>query len=295
VQSNVVHFSNTYIPYQTYKASACWLSVTAIATAANQNRTGTFSDTKRFFADLETPERVGRKAAMRAVARLGAAAIPSAKAPVIFETEAAGDFLRGLFAAFSGAQVVEQRSFLAGKQGTQVASPLLTIVDDALMRRGLGSRPFDGEGVQSRRNVLVDRGVLQGFLHTTVSARRMGVGPTGSGVRSYDSLPTAGPTNFHVERGTHRLDKLIEGTARGLMVTDLAGFGIDVVSGEFSQQVEGTWIEGGKLTKPVEGVTVGGKLQDMLMGIDGIAGDLEFRSNVSSPSIRFRELTIGGA
>jgi PmbA protein len=295
VQSNQVHFSSTYIPYQTYQASACWLSVTAIASEGNQNRTGSFTDRKRIFADLETAERVGRKAGARAVARLGAAGVPSAKVPVIFDAEAAGDFLRGLFGAFSGAQAVEQRSFLAGKLGTPIASPLLTIVDDAVTRRGLGSRPFDGEGVQSRRNIVVDRGVLKSFLHTTVSARRMGVGSTGNAGRSYDSLPTAGPTNFYVDRGPDRLSRLIEGVPRGLLVTDLAGFGIDVVSGEFSQQVEGTWIEGGKLTKPVEGVTVGGKLQDMLMGIDGVASDLEFRNNVASPSIRFRELTIGGA
>jgi len=294
VQTNEVHFSNTYIPYLTYRSSACWLSVTAVASVGDQKRTGTFSDRKRIFADLETPERVGRKAATRAVARLGAAAIPSAKMPVIFETEAAGSFLQGLFGAFSGTQVLEQRSFLAGKHGATIASPLVTIVDDATMRRGLGSRPFDGEGVQSRRSVLVDGGVLQHFMQTTVSARRMGVGATGNAARSYDTLPAVGPSNFYIERGDHRLEDLVESTPRGFLVTGLAGFGIDVVSGEFSQQVEGTLIEGGKLTKPVEGVTIGGKLQDMLMGIDGVAGDLEFRSNVSSPSIRFKELTVGG-
>jgi len=295
VQSNEVHFSSTYIPYQTYKASACWLAVSAVATQGGQKRTGSFADRKRLFADLETAERVGRKAATRAVAKLGAAPVPSAKVPVVFEAEAAGQFLQGLFGALSGANALEQRSFLAGKLGTQIASPHLTILDDGLMRRGLGSRPFDGEGVQSRRNVVVDHGFLRRFLQTTVSARRMGVGTTGSANRSYDSLPMVGPTNFYVESGGQGVSKLIADVPKGLFVTELAGFGIDTISGEFSQQVEGTWIEAGKLTKPVEGVTIGGKLQDMLMGIDGIGADLEFRSNVASPSIRFRELTVGGA
>lgn len=294
VQSNEIHFSSTFIPYQTYRASACWLSVEAVASQGTQKRTGGFADRKRIFADLETPERVGRKAATRALAKLGAAAVPSAKVPVIFEAEAAGVFLRGLFGAVSGSNVLEQRSFLAGKLGTAVASPLVTIVDDGTMRRGLGSRPFDGEGVQSRRNVVVDRGILRRFLQTSVSARRMGVGTTGNGGRGYDSIPEVQPTNFFIDRGGQRLERMIAETPRGLYVTDLAGFGIDVVSGEFSQQVEGSWIEAGKLSKPVEGVTLGGRIPDMLMGIDAVGSDLEFRNNVASPSVRFKELTVGG-
>ena len=294
VQSNETHFSSTYVPYLTYRASAAWLAVTAVATQGAQKRTGGFADRKRIFADLETAERVGRKAATRAVAKLGAAGIPSARVPVIFEAEAAGIFLRSLFGAVNGSNVLEQRSFLAGKLGTAVASPLVTIVDDGTLRRGLGSRPFDGEGVQSRRNVVVEHGVLRRFLQTSVSARRMGVGSTGNAGRGYDAIPEVQPTNFFVDRGGQRLDRMIAETPKGLYVTDLAGFGVDVVSGEFSQQVEGSWIEGGKLVKPVDGITVGGRLSEMLMGIDAVAGDLDFRSNVASPSLRFRELTIGG-
>ena len=295
VQSNETHFSSTYVPYLTYRASAAWLAVTAVATQGAQKRTGTFADRKRIFVDLETPERVGRKAAGRAAAKLGAAAVPSAKVPVIFEAEAAAALLRGLFPAVSGTNVLEQRSFLAGKIGSAVSSPLVTILDDGTMRRGLGSRPFDGEGVQTGRTPVIEGGVLRHYLHTVVSARRMGAPTTGNAGRSYDSLPEVQPTNFYLDRGGTRPDKMIADVARGLYVTDLAGFGIDTVSGEFSQQVEGSWIEGGKLTKPVEGITVGGRLQEMLVGIDAVGTDLEHRSNVSSPSIRFQSLTVGGA
>lgn len=294
VQSNEIHFSNTYIPYQTYTASACWLAVEAIATQGAQKRTGGFADRKRIFADLETPERVGRKAATRALAKLGAMPVPSAKVPVIFEAEAAGDFLSNLFGAVNASNVLEQRSFLAGKLNTAIASPLVTIIDDGTMRRGLGSRPFDGEGVQSRRNIVVSRGVLSRFLQTSVTARRMGVTTTGNAGRGYDSLPQVQPTNFFIDRGGTRLDKMIAEVPKGLYVTDLAGQGVDVVSGEFSQQVEGSWIEAGKLTKPVEGITIGGHMPEMLLAIDAVGSDLEFRSNVASPSLRFKELTVGG-
>lgn len=289
-----VHFTNTFLGYQTYRTTTCWLAVGAIATDGAKKREGFFGDQKRILLDLETSERLGRKAADRALAKLGAAPVPSSKAPVIFDSEAAGQFLSAIFGAFNGQNVLEQRSFLAGSLGKAVASLLLTISDEGLMRRGLGTRPFDGEGVQSRNTLVVDRGVLNAFLTTSVSGRRMGRGSTGNAIRSYDSLPAIGPTNFHVEQGSTRLDKMISEVPKGLLVTGLAGGGIDVVSGEFSQQVEGRWIEGGKLAQPVEGITLGGRLNEMLLGIDAVGNDLEYRSNVTSPSLRFKELTIGG-
>lgn len=295
VQIHEIHFTNTFIPYQTFHATSCWLSVSAVATQGSQRREGEFGDRQRFYADLQTPERVGRRAADRALAKLGAAPVKSAKCPVIIEADAASQLLRGLLAAVSGQNAADQRSFLAGKLGQPVASPLLTIHDDGILRRGLGSRPFDGEGIQSRRTVVIDRGVLARFLQTTESGRRMGVGSTGNAGRSYDSIPSVGPTNFHLEQGNQSLDKMIAGVGTGLLVTDLAGFGVDTVSGEFSQQVEGQWIEGGKIARPVEGITIGGNLSEMLLGIDAVGSDLELRDSVCSPSVRFRELTVGGA
>ena len=289
-----VYFSNTFIPKQTYKASVVWLSCTPIATYGNQRREGTYIDRKRFLSDLARPEQIGQFAAARALARLAAGPTPSARVPVVFSAEAAGVFLQSLFPAFSGLNVAEQRSFLTGRQGQQIASPLLTIVDDGAMRRGLGTRYFDGEGVQTRRTVVVDRGVLRQFLHSGASARRMNTTPTGNGIRSYDTLPQIGPTNFYIDAvsSTH---KLIEEVPSGLYVTGLAGFGVDTVSGEYSQQVDGQLIDKGVLTKAVEGVTVGGRLDEMLMGIDGVGRDLEFRNNVTAPTIRFKQLVVGGA
>jgi len=288
-----VYFSNTYIPRQTYRATAVWLSATPVATQGSQRREGTFIDRKRFLADLAKPEQVGQRAVERALTKLGAGSVPSAVVPVVFSAEAAGVFLQGLFGAFSALNVLEQRSFLAGKLGQKIASPAVTIIDDGTMRRGLGSRYFDGEGVQTHRTVAVDRGVLRQFFHSAATARRMNAPPTGNGVRSYDTLPAIGPTNFYIDSGSST-SRLIEEVAGGLYVTGLAGFGVDTISGEYSQQVEGQWIEKGRLTKPVEGVTVAGRLDEMLLGIDGVGRDLEFRSNVASPTIRFRALTVAG-
>lgn len=289
-----VHFTNTFIPYQFFQSTNCWLSCTAIATDGTMKREGEYSDRKRIYQDLVTPERLGRRAAERALARLGGKPVPSTKAPVIFEAEAAGGFVGGLFGAFSGLNVLEQRSFLAGKVGQPIASPLVTIVDDGIMRRGLGTRPFDGEGAQSRRSVVVDRGVLMKFLQTTATARRANVNPTGNAARGYDSLPAVGATNFYIDRGSSKPETMIQEVPRGLYVTGTAGFGFDLASGDYSQQVQGAWIEGGKITTPVEGVTVAGKLTDMLTGIDAVGRDLEFRTQIASPSLRFKELTIGG-
>ena len=289
-----IYFSNTYIPRQTYKASAVWLSATPIATQGTQRREGNYTDRKRFLSDLTRPEQIGQLAVERALARLGAGPIPSAKVPVVFSAEAAGAFVGNLFPAFSALNILENRSFLTGKHKQQIASPLVTIIDDGAMRRGLGTRYFDGEGVQTRRTVVVDQGVLRQLLHTGATARRMGASPTGNGIRSYDTLPAIGPTNFYLDAvsSTH---KLVEEVPNGLYVTGLAGFGVDIVSGEYSQQVDGQLIEKGKLTRAVESVTVAGKLDEMLLGIDGVGRDLEFRNNIASPSIRFKELTVGGS
>jgi PmbA protein len=289
-----VHFTNSYVPYQTFKTTTCWLGVTAIASDGTMKREGSFEDRRRVFLDLNTPERAGRKAAERAVARLGAKPVPTTQAPVIFEADAAAAFLAGLVPALSAANIVEQRSFFLGKLNKPAASPLVTIVDDGILRRGIATRPFDGEGVQQRRTVLIDAGTLIKSLHTATTARRMNVRLTGNATRTYDTLPTVGATNLYIVPGATTIDKMVAETTRGLLVTEVAGFGFDTVAGEYSQQVAGRWIEKGVLGASVEGVTVAGRLGEMLLGIDGVGRDLEYRSAICSPSIRFRQLTIAG-
>jgi PmbA protein len=290
-----IYFTNTYVKYQTYVATTCWLACTAVATDGTARREGSFTDRKRNQADITPPVRVGQMAASRALAKLGAKSVPSTTAPVIFEAEAATGFLRGLFPAFNGTNVIEGRSYLGTRKNQQVASPLITIVDEGILRRGLGSMPFDGEGTQTRKTPVVDGGTLAHFLETCYTSRRSGEPATGNAVRNYETLPNVGPTNFYIARGDTRLDMMIKGVKRGLYVTEAAGFGVDTVAGHYSQQATGFWIENGALTTPVEGVTIAGSLDDMLMGVDAVGKDLEYRDVFASPSLLFRQLTIAGS
>jgi PmbA protein len=289
-----IYFTNTYVKYQTYLATTCWLGCTAVASDGATRREGSFLDRKRNQADILPGVRIGQMAANRAVAKLGAKPVPSTKAPVIFEAEAATGFLRGLFPAFNGANVLEGRSYLGARKNQQIASPLITIVDEGILRRGLGSMPFDGEGTQTRKTPVVDEGHLAHFLETAYTARRSGESETGNAIRTYESIPSVGPTNFYIERGDTKLELMIKGVKQGLYVTETAGFGIDTVTGNYSQQATGFWIENGALTKPVDGITVAGSLDDMLTGVDAVGKDLDYRDIFASPSLRFRELTIAG-
>ncbi|HET9951732.1 MAG TPA: TldD/PmbA family protein [Candidatus Eisenbacteria bacterium] len=290
-----VHFTNTFVPYLTYKSTSCWLGVTAIASDGATRREGAFGDRRRIVADLAIPEVVGRKAAERATARLGAKPVPTTQAPVIFEAGAAATFVAGLVPAISATNALELRSFLGGKHNQVVASPLVTLVDDGIFRRGLGTRPFDGEGVQQRRTVVIDGGTLVKFLNTAATAHRFSVRFTGNAARNYDTLPAVGSTNLYIAAGRTALDKMISETPRGLYVTELTGSGVDTVSGQYSQQAVGRWIEKGALAQPVERVAVSGRLDEMLLGIDSVGRDLEVRNVFSSPSLRFKQLTIAGA
>ena len=289
-----VHFTNSFVPYLTYKSTYCWLGVTAIASDGTTRREGTYSDQRRLLADLTIPERVGRRAAERATAKLGAKPVPTTQAPVIFEAEAAATFVSSLVPAITATNALELRSFLGGKHNQVVASPLVTLVDDGILRRGLGTRPFDGEGVQQRRTVVIDGGTMVKFLNTAAAAHRFSVRFTGNAVRTYDTLPVVGPTNLYLMAGRTALDKMISDTPRGLYVTELSGSGVDTVSGQYSQQAVGRWIEKGALAQPVERVTVAGRLDEMLLGVDAIGRDLEQRTVFSSPSIRFKQMTIAG-
>jgi PmbA protein len=199
-----------------------------------------------------------------------------------------------LFRALSGYAVFRNATFLKDKLGESVASPLLTLVDDARRPRGLGSRPFDGEGQRTRRNVPLERGVLRYYLCDSYAARKIGAKPTGSARRGVSGGPSVGASNLFFEAGTTPPQEILAGVARGLYVTDLIGFGVDLVSGDYSQGAAGHWIENGKLVHPVHEVTIAGNLKQMLLDVDAVGNDLVFRSASASPTLRIRRLTVSG-
>jgi PmbA protein len=169
------------------------------------------------------------------------------------------------------------------------------MVDDGRRLRGLGSRPFDGEGLPTRRNVPVERGVLRHWLCDSYSARKTGAKPTGSARRGVAGGPSVGAGNLFFEPGASSPDEILGGVARGLYVTDLIGFGVNVVTGDYSQGAVGHWIENGRLAHAVHGVTIAGNLKDMLRDVDAVGNDLVFRGSSASPTIRIRRMTVSGS
>ncbi len=248
----------------------------------------------RRLSDLESPESVGRQAAERVLRRLGAKRIATCEAPVIFDPVTAPSLLGHLISCVNGYSVYRQTSYLAGKIGESIAASSMTVIDDGTRPGGLGSKPFDGEGLQTRRTVVVDRGRLSSYLLDSYSARKLGMQSTGNATRGAGSPPSAGSTNLWLEPGRQSLDEIIASTQRGLLVTELIGMGFNPVTGDYSRGAAGLWIEGGEVVGPVEELTIAGNLAEMLMEIDAIGSDILWRGSIASPSVRISKMMIAG-
>ena len=249
----------------------------------------------RHLAELEDPVAIGKRAADRTLRRLGAKRVKTQEAPVIFESTVAVSLLGHLAGAVTGQSLYRGTSFLLGRLGDTIASPLMTVVDDGRLMRGHGSRPFDAEGLPTRRTVVVDQGVLTSYLLDTYSARRLELTSTGNAARSIGDSPSASPTNFFLQAGTHTPEAIIASVERGLLVTELIGFGVNPVTGDYSRGAAGLWIEHGEIVHPVEEITIAGNLLDMFRDIEMVGNDLEFRGSMAAPTLKIRNLTIAGA
>lgn len=277
-----------------YRGSYFALSVTPVAKAEGSMQRAYWYAASRHLDRLETPEQVGKTAAQRALARLGARPIRTCTCPVVFDAEAAGCLLGHVAAAVSGPRLYKGASFLAGKLGKVIASPSVTIIDDGRRPAGLASAPFDGEGTPRRRTVVVESGTLASYLLDAYAARRLGLSPTGNAQRSVHAPPAAGPTNFFLAPGPHSPAEVIASVSEGLYVTELLGFGVNGVTGDYSQGVAGQWIVGGELAFPVEEITVAGNLVSMLADIEMVADELAFRTPVAAPTLKIARMTVAG-
>lgn len=279
-----------------YSSSSFSLAVSPIAsdpdTGAMQR--DSWYGVQRKFSKLDQPERIGEEAARRTVRRLGARKVTTCTAPVVFDSEAAGSLLGNLCGAVSGYALYKGASFLTGQLGQRLAPEFVTIYDDGRMPGGLGSRPFDGEGLPTRKNIVVDRGMLANYLLDTYSAKKLNLTSTGNASRSVGESPSVGPTNFYLVPGTATPEQIVESVKHGLYVTDLIGFGINMVTGDYSRGASGFWIENGELAYPVEEITIAGNLKRMFAGIEMIGNDLVFRGRIASPTIKLADMTIAG-
>jgi PmbA protein len=277
-----------------YESTAHGISCMPIAQENGSMQMSWWSSVTRRWRDLDDPAQVGRVAAERALSRLGARRVPTCEVPIVFEPSTARSLLGHLVACVSGSSVYRGASFLAGRLGEAVASERVSVVDDGRRIGGLGSRPFDGEGLPTRRTPVIENGRLASYLLDTYAARKLGMASTGNASRGAGSAPGAGPTNLWLEPGEGDLDAIVTDTRRGFLVTWLFGHGFNPVSGDFSRGAAGHWIEDGRLSHPVEEVTIAGNLLDMLRNVDAVGDDLLCQGAVASPSLRIASMTVAG-
>lgn len=292
-----------------YRRSYCGFSVTPIA----QDATGAMQrdywySSSRTARLLDTPESVGRKAAERALRRLGARRVPTQQCPVVFAPEIARGLMGNLLSAADGDAIYRNASMFAGKLGEQVAGENITMIDDGTMVfdhvladgstirvGGFGTSPFDGDGLPTRRTVVIEKGILKNLMLNTYTARKLSMPSTGKASRGLAGAPGIGGGNFFLEPGTETPEQIIAGVPNGLYVLQTMGFGVNLVTGDYSQGASGLWIENGELAYPVEQITIAGNLKDMFRNVSAIGNDLEFRSSGAVPTVRIEGMTVAGA
>jgi PmbA protein len=262
--------------------------------ADGKKRSGYHWAAKRHLAELEEARGVGEEAARRTLRKLGASKIASCELPVVFDPDTARSLLGLLASCVNGGSIWRRSSYLLERLGTKVASDLVTVIDDPLIPKAPGSRPFDGEGLLSRRNVVVESGVLKTYLMDTYAAKKLSMESTASASRGSSGGVGASTTNFVLQPGTISREQLLRDTKRGLYVTEMMGFGFNAVTGDFSRGASGFLIEDGELTQPVSEVTISLNLDEILQRIDAVADDLDLRTSTASPTFRVSAMTIAG-
>ncbi|MBP9114037.1 MAG: TldD/PmbA family protein [Polyangiaceae bacterium] len=278
-----------------YKGSYQSLSVVPVAEDdGGKKRRGHFWTAKRFLRELDSEESVGREAARRTLSKLGAKTIASTEAPVVFDPDAARSMLGLMASCIMGSSIWRKSSYLIGREGTPVANDLITIIDDPLIKRAPGSRPFDGEGLASRINTVVEKGVLKMYLCDSYYARKLKRESTASASRGGAATVGTSTSNFLLKPGVDSPEAILKGTKRGLYVTEMMGFGFNATTGDFSRGAAGYWIENGEKVFPVSEVTISINIDDFWKTIDAVGSDLDLRTSMASPTLRVAKMTISG-
>jgi PmbA protein len=288
-----------------YRRSYCSFSAQPIAHDENGNMQRNYwYSSARTTRLLEDPIAIGQEAARRTLRRLGARRVKTQQAPVVFSPEIARSIIGNIFDAANGDAIYRHATFFADMLGERVAGENVTVIDDGTLvfdhegnirTGGFGTSPFDGEGLPTRRTVLVENGILKNYVMNTYTARKLGLASTGNASRSLASNPGIGAGNFFLEPGTLTPEEIISGVPSGLYVTETMGFGVNLVTGDYSQGAAGLWIENGELAYPVEEITIAGNLKDMYRNISAIGNDLTFRSAAAAPTLRIDGMMIAGS
>lgn len=276
-----------------YTRTHYWTSASVVAGEGTQMEADSDYTSVVFQSDLESPSAIARRAAERAIKSLGARKMPTCQVPVVLDPRVSRDMLGCLIGAISGAAIARGTSFLKDYLGKQIFPQGVHVIDDPLRARGPRSKAFDGEGIATQRRAFVEDGVLQSWILDLRSARKLGLQTTGNASRGTSGLPHPSPTNFFFEAGQISPADLMQDIKSGFYVTEFMGFGVNEVTGDFSQAARGFWIENGQVTFPVNEMTVAGNLKDMFMNLH-LANDLTFKYGVDAPTLRIEGLTVAG-
>ena len=278
-----------------YRRSYCSVSVVPIAQDENGGMQRDYwYSVARSLSKLDPAEQVGAEAARRTLRRLGARKVKTAHVPVVLDPMVASSMLGHIFEGINGDSVYRGASFLAGKLGEKIAGTNVNVIDDGTIPGGFGTAPFDGEGIPTRRTVVIENGILKSYLLNTYTAKKLGLESTANASRGLAGTPGIGPGNYFLQAGSKRPEEIIGGIKEGLYVTEFLGHGANLVTGDYSRGASGMWIVNGELGYPVEEITVAGNLKEMFNNISEIGSDLEFRGSMASPTIRIDGLTVGG-
>lgn len=277
-----------------YQGTLCGVTVAPIAKDGEQMQIGYWGDRARVFTKLDSAEEIGQEAARRALRKLGGRKVNTQEVPIIFSADAAEELLGEFFQTITGEAIFRRSSLFVGKLGEEIAASGLTIIDDGTLPGALGSRPFDGEGLATRKTVVVENGVLQSYLLNSYTARKLNLKSTANAARGLSGAPSVGTGNFYIVPGVYAPDEIVASVKQGFYVTELIGFGFNPVNGDYSRGASGQWIEDGQLTFPVEEVTIAGNFREMLKGIEMIGNDLRFRGKIAAPTLKIGKMMVSG-
>jgi len=236
-------------------------------------------------ADLASPEAIAKKAILRVTRLIGGRKVDTQNVPVVMEPEMTASMLSFFYDCVNGNGVYLKQSFLAGRVGEKVGSDQVTIIDDGLRPGGVGTKPFDGEGVPARKTLVMERGVLKTYLMDTYASRKLGMKSTGN---------SQGPNNLYLSAGSFTPEQIIKSVEKGLLLTGTIGQGLVPTTGDISRGAFGLWIEKGEIAYPVAEITISGNLGQLLKGIEMVGNDLEFKDSTVAPTVKIAEMTIGG-
>ena len=239
----------------------------------------------RDFNDLDSIADISKEAVRRTVSRLGSRKLSTRQVPVIFEAPIASGLFSAFITAISGGSLYRRASFLLDKKGEQVFADHINIREQPHMQKALGSAPFDNDGVATRARDIIKEGVLQDYVLSAYSARKLGLQTTGN---------AGGVHNLVIETGSKKLTEMVKEMGTGLLITDMIGFGVNQVTGDYSRGASGFWVENGELAYPVEEITVAGNLIDMYKNIISIGNDVDPRGNVLTGSVMIDAMTVAG-